>query len=120
MKLRYLALAAMLAMSACASSGTTPQQTPLQAAQAQVEVEAKAVDLAAITAKAAYDQGYIKPGSAIDQDITVALHAGKAAVDSANASLHAGDVGSASMYLGMAAATITQVSQDIAKAKGGA
>jgi hypothetical protein len=116
MKLRYLAIVGMLALGACAS--TTPALSPTDAATKQVAVEAAAVDAGAVSAKAAYDQGFIKPGSAIDQDITVAIHAGQAAVNNANASLHAGDIGGAGMYLGEAAAAISQISQDITKAKG--
>lgn len=108
-----------LSLAGCASTTApgSPTESALEVQQKQVAVEAAGVDAAAVAAKAAYDAGYIKPGSELEGDITIALHAGQAAVNSANASLKAGDLGSAAMYLGQAAAAIGQIAQDISKAK---
>lgn len=94
----------------CSVFGNTT--TPLQAAQEQVLISATGCGAAAATATSAYKAGLIKPGSAVETDITFALHGCKAAVDSANAQLHAGNAGNASFYLAQVSAFITQLGAD--------
>lgn len=101
-----------LALTGCAGSSTTP----LQAAQEQVLISATGCGTAATTATAAYKAGLIKPGTAVETDITFALHGCKAAVDSANAQLHAGNAGNAGFYLAQVGAFIAQLNTDFSAA----
>lgn len=111
---RKLILAAALLVPLSACGGST--STPLQAAQEQVLISATGCGTAAATATAAYKAGLIKPGSAIEGDVTIALHGCKAAVDSANDQLHAGNAGNAAFYLAQVGAFIAQLTTDFGKA----
>lgn len=90
--------------------------TPLQAAQEQVLISATGCDTAAVTAMNAYKAGFIKPNTAIETDVTFALHGCKAAVDSANVQLHAGNAGNAGFYLAQVGAFVAQLNTDFAAA----
>lgn len=86
---------------------------------AQTAAASDAVAAAASAALAAHNAGIIKSGTPIEADITIALNAGQAALDNADKQLAAGNTAAVSLYLSEAAAAITQVSVDIAKAKAG-
>jgi len=108
---RILAAAALsLALAGCSVFGN--QSTPLQAAQEQVLISATSCGAAATTATSAYKAGLIKAGSSLEADVTFALHGCKAAVDAANAQLHAGNAGNASFYLAQVSAFVAQLGAD--------
>lgn len=106
-----IAIAGTLLLAGCASS--TAQL------DSQVQAEATVVGSAATAATAAYNAGLVKNGSALEADLDKALKAAQAALDNADASMKAGDTSQVSVYLSSAAAAITEVSADIAKAKNG-
>lgn len=106
--MRGYALAALLLLAGCGTS-----------LNAQVVASDNALQAASQAALNAHNQGLIKSGTVIEQDIDIGLKAGQAALDNARKAIDAGQTDSVGLYLGEAAAAIGQVGMDITKAQGG-
>lgn len=104
-----LAAALCLPLAACGTS-----------LNAQVVASDNALQAAATAALNAHNQGLIKSGTPLEQDIDIALKGGQAALDNARKAIDAGQTDTVGLYLGEAAAAIGQVGMDITKAQGGA
>ncbi len=114
----FLAVALAGGLSGCASLGLGSSSTdPMDAARRQVDFAAVTITDTARGAKVARDAGLIKPGSQVDADIAMSLQAAAAAIDNANAQLHANNPAGVDFYASAVAAALAQVALDIARAK---